>query len=107
MAKHLSVVPPAGETAIDLPSEVYDLGRGPESVADRVKRLQREAKLLAQEEVESLEQKMEAVSAQARAIAEGGEAYAPGVRDLAGRIASEIDQRAQMLQALLEKTAGL
>ena len=105
MANHLSVVPPTGAAA-GLPSEVYDLGRGPESTADRVRRLQKEAKLLATEEVESLEQKMEACSAQAKQIAEGGEAYPAGVRDLAGRIAAEIEQRAQMLQALLERTTG-
>ena len=106
MAKHLSVVPPA-DTAAGIASDVYDLGRGPETVAERVKRLQKEAKLLAQEEVESLEHKMEAVTAQARAIAEGGDAYPAGVRDLAGRISSEVDQRAHMLQALLERTSDL
>jgi DNA-binding ferritin-like protein len=108
MAKHLSVVPPSGsETSAGAPSEVYDLGKGPESVADRVKRLQQEAKILAQEEVETLERQMEALAAHAKAIAEGGDAYPAGVRDLAGRIAADIDQKAHMLQALLERTAGL
>lgn len=105
MVKHLSVVP--ASDAASAPTEMYDLSRGPDTVADRVKRLQQEAKLLAQEEVESLEHKMEAVCAQAKAISEGGEAYPAGVRDLAGRIAADIDQKAQILQAILERTANL
>jgi hypothetical protein len=106
LPKHLSVVPPTGDGS-GLPAEVYDLGAGPETVSDRVKRLQQEAKLLAQEEVENLEKAMMAVSLQAKQIAEGGDAYAPGVRDLAGRIASDVDQRALMLQAMLERTSHL
>ena len=111
MVKHLSIVPPsdaeAALAASGAPAEMYDLNRGPDTVADRVKRLQQEAKLLAQEEVESLEQKMSAVTAQAKAIADGGDAYPAGVRDLAGRIAADLDQKAHMLQAILERTANL
>ena len=106
MAKHLSVVPPAeAKPEGSLPSDVYDLGRGPESTADRVKRLQSEAKLLAHEEVEKLERAMDALVEQARAISEGGDAYVAGVRDIAGRIASDVDQKALMLKAILEKTS--
>lgn len=112
MVKHLSVVPPSeadaerATPAADAVSEMYDLARGPDTVAERVKRLQQEAKLLAHEEVETLEQKMSVVIAHAKSIADGGDAYPAGVRDLAGRISADLDQKAHMLQAILERTAS-
>lgn len=86
-------------------AEIYDLGRGPESTADRVKRLQAEARMLAREEVERLERDMRRLAEQARAIAEGGEAYPAGVRELTGRISVETTQRAEILQALFQRLA--
>ncbi len=84
-------------------AEIYDLGRGPESTADRVQRLQAEARMLAREEMERLERDMRRLAEQARIIADGGEAYPAGVRELTGRISVETKQRAEILQALLQR----
>ncbi len=92
---HLSVAPTA---------EVYDLGRGPESTADRVKRLQREARMLAREQAEALERKLTETAALAREVAEGGEAFPAGVREIAGRIHADLDGKEMTLRALVERT---
>ncbi len=94
---HLTVVP-GGE------SEIYNLGTGPETTAQRVQRLQREAHLLAREQVEALEAQLRAVAAMAADIGHGGEAYPAGVRDMAERLAEDLPARAQTLQAILERT---
>lgn len=93
----LTVVPEA---------EVYDLGRGPEKTADRVKRLQKEARLLAREEVETLERMLAETATLAEAIAAGGEAYPAGVRELASRIHADLDGKELTLRALTERTFG-
>lgn len=87
-------------------AEVYDLGRGPESTADRVKRLQREARMLAREQAEALEAKLVETAALAREIAEGGEAFPAGVREIANRIHADLDGKEMTLRALVERTFG-
>jgi hypothetical protein len=96
--KPLHIVPPVPGMA-----EVYDLGRGPESTAQRVKRLQNEARMLAREEVERLDRDLRRLAEQAKTIADGGEAYPAGIRELAGRIGVDTAQRAEILRALLER----
>ena len=98
--KPLQIVPPVSGVA-----EIYDLGRGPESISQRVKRLQDEARLLAREEVERLDRDLRRLADQARTIADGGDAYPAGMRELAGRISNDSAQRADMLRALLERKA--
>ena len=85
-------------------SEVYNLSREPETIAERVKRLQKEAHMLAREEIEALEAQLRACVAKAAEISSGGEAYPAGVRELAERISAEIDARVQTLNALVERT---
>ncbi|USQ95053.1 hypothetical protein [Caulobacter sp. RL271] len=97
--KPLKIVPPVLSVA-----EVYDLGRGPETTAQRVKRLQDEARMLAREEIERLDRDLRKLADQAKIIADGGEAYPAGIRDLAGRIGVETAQRADILRALLERS---
>lgn len=87
-------------------SEVYDLGRGPETTADRVKRLQREARMLAREQAEALELKLTETAALAAEIAGGGEAFPAGVRELATRIHADLDGKEMTLRALVERTFG-
>ena len=96
--KPLHIVPPVSGVA-----EVYDLGRGPETTAERVKRLQNEARLLAREEVERLDRDLRRLADQARSVADGGDAYPAGIRELAGRIGVDTAQRAEILRALLER----
>ena len=61
-------------------AEIYDLMRTPVTTADRVKRLQMEARALAVEQVEALEKLLMQASAMAQEIAEGGDAYPVGAR---------------------------
>ncbi len=94
---HLTVVP-GGE------AELYNLGTGPETTAQRVQRLQHEANLLAREQVEALQVQLNAAAAMAAEISQGGEAYPAGVREMAERLAADLPTRAQSLQAVLERT---
>ncbi len=94
----LTVVPGSDSAAF------YNLSKGPESVADRVKRLQAEAHMLAREEVEGLEALLSTATAKATEIAKGGEAYPAGVRELAERLADDLEGRNQTLKAIVERT---
>ena len=83
--------------------EVYQLGRKPETTSQRVKRLQAEARILAREQVEALEKSMAGLAAQAREVSEGGDAYPAGVRDLAARLAEDLETRSQQMQILMAR----
>lgn len=87
-------------------SEIYDLMRAPETTSDRVKRLQMEARALAVEQVEALEKVLMQASAMADEIAQGGDAYPVGARELAGRLASDLPAKAQTLKAIVVRTIG-
>ncbi len=82
-------------------SEIYDLMRSPETTTDRVKRLQMEARALAVEQVEALERVLLDASRMAREIAEGGDAYPVGARELASRLASDLPAKAETLKAIV------
>ena len=71
-----------------------------ESVAERVRRLQAEAKQLAKDHIKALTAQIVAVEQMAAEIAEGGEAYPPGVRDIARRLVEDMDSRVQTLEAI-------
>lgn len=85
-------------------AEIYDLMRTPTTTADRVKRLQLEARALAVEQVEALERLLMQTSAMAREIADGGDAYPVGARELAGRLASDLPSRAETLKAIVSRS---
>ena len=87
------------------PVELYNLSRGPETTTQRVRRLQREARLLAREQIEAMGRDLDALAARALEIADGGDAYAVGVREMASRLASDLPQKAQSLRAILERSA--
>jgi hypothetical protein len=74
----------------------------PETPAARAARLMGEARQAASEQIIALEEALAAVSHLAAEIAEGGEAYPVGVRDLCRRMAEDIAHRAQTLDALLQ-----
>lgn len=82
-------------------SAVYDLMRAPETTSGRVKRLQMEARSLAVEQVEALERVLMQASHMAREIAEGGDAYPVGARELAVRLSSDLPARAETLKAIV------
>jgi ubiquinone biosynthesis protein UbiJ len=71
-----------------------------ETVAERVRRLQAEAKQLAKDHVRALSEAITNVEQMAAEIAEGGDAYPPGVRDLARRFVEDCEARVQTLEAI-------
>lgn len=75
-----------------------------ETVAQRVQRLQAEAKQLAKDHIKALTTAMVSLEELAAEIAEGGDAYAPGVRDVARRLAEDLDSRVQTLDAIVART---
>ena len=75
-----------------------------ETVAQRVRRLQAEARQLAKDHVRSLSAAMSELELLAAEIADGGEAYAPGIRDIARRLAEDLDSRVQTLDAISART---
>jgi inorganic triphosphatase YgiF len=74
------------------------------ALSERVKRLQAEAKALAREHVQALEDALAEVERLSAEIAEGGEAYPPGVRDIARRLVEECESRVQTLEAIVSRT---
>lgn len=85
-------------------SEIYDLMRAPQTTSDRVKRLQMEARALAVEQVEALEKVLMQASAMAEEIAQGGDAYPVGARELAGRLSADLPARAETLKAIVSRS---
>ena len=80
---------------------VYDLMRAPETNAERAKRLQLEAHALALEEIEQLEKLLLDAAAKARDIANGGDAYPVGAREIASRLAADLPNRAETIKSIV------
>lgn len=85
-------------------SEIYDLMRAPESTAQRVQRLQREARALALEQVEALEAALITAANLAHDIATGGDAYPVGAREIAARLTDELPSKAETIKVIVSKT---
>jgi hypothetical protein len=75
----------------------------PESPADRIRRLQSEARGLAREHVELLAQTLTEVSRLSEEIAEGGDVYPVGARELSKRLAEEACKHALSLTAIIDR----
>jgi hypothetical protein len=84
-------------------SEIYDLMRAPRTTAERVQRLQAEARALALEQVEALEGLLAQTAAMADEIAKGGEAYPVGAREIAARLAEDLPSRAGSIKAIMSR----
>jgi len=85
------------------PSPVYYLGRKRETTAERVRRLQAEASILARQEIEAMEKALGELAELAGSIAQGGEAYPVGVRELCSRIAEDLPMKASNLRSLMDR----
>jgi hypothetical protein len=72
----------------------------PETVAERVRRLQAEARQLAKDHIHALSAAILNAEQIAAEIAEGGDAYPAGIRDLARRFAEDAETRVQTLEAI-------
>ncbi len=87
-ASHLVVFPSPGESG---------------SPADRIRRLQHEAKALAREHIEMLASALGEVSRLSSEIADGGELYPVGARELARRLTEEAGKSALTLTAIIDR----
>jgi len=85
--------------------DIYHLNRQSETPAQRIRRLQVEAKILAREQIEALERAMNGLAAQARDISLGGDAYPPGIREMASRLAEDLEARAASMDAVMERVS--
>jgi hypothetical protein len=85
-------------------AEIYDLMRTPESTADRVRRLQMEARALAVEQVEVLERALLEAARLAKEIADGGDAYPIGAREIAARLASDLPSKSETLKVIVNRS---
>jgi hypothetical protein len=87
-ASHVVMLPSVGEA---------------ESPADRIRRLQCEARSLAREHVEMLAHALTEVARLSEEIAGGGEAYPVGARELSRRLGEEAGKHALALTAIIDR----
>lgn len=78
-----------------------------ETRTQRVQRLQREAHELAEEQVAEFEDLLSATIASAREIAEGGDAYGVGAREICRRLAEDLSSTIQTLHVISKKNKRL
>lgn len=74
-----------------------------ETVAQQVRRLQAEARALAMGHINELCQALAALEQLAGEIAEGGESYPAGVRQIAQRLATDCECQAQSVEAIVSR----
>ena len=75
----------------------------PDSPADRIRRLQNEARTLAREHIELLVSALAEVTRLSGEIADGGELYPVGARELSRRLTDESNQQALTLTAIVDR----
>ncbi|MFN3228793.1 MAG: hypothetical protein ACK41P_02950 [Asticcacaulis sp.] len=86
---------------------VLEMGTSnPASLGDRVRQLQHEARSLALQQVTDLEQSLLSLCHQSKDIAEGGDAYPVGARELARKLAADLPPVIQSLQVILRRQVG-
>lgn len=73
------------------------------TTAERVRSLQSEAEALAKAHIADLEQQLRTAARTAREVAEGGDAYPVGVRDLAARLQPDLEARATTMEAIVAR----
>ncbi len=98
---HLSTVADGGGE----PSKpgVVDFGRGADAATWRMRQLQFEARALGREQLETLARDLSSLASRAAEIANGGEAYPVGARELASRLADDLSPKAQLLLSLARR----
>jgi hypothetical protein len=75
-------------------------GAKPETVAQHVARLQREARQLAGQHVAELIADTAALAERWAEVSTGGEAFHPGIREAAGRLSDDLVARAATFNAI-------
>ena len=82
---------------------MFPKGGEPESPADRIRRLQAEARGLAHEHIEILCGARNEVARLSSEIAEGGDLYPVGARELGRRLVEEMKRHVLTLTAIVER----
>ncbi len=77
--------------------------RGGETRTQRVRRLQEEARSLAREQIGEFELLLDATAKMALEIADGGDVYSIGAREICRRLADELPRTLQTLQVISKK----
>lgn len=85
-------------------SYVEDEAPHNETRTQRVRRLQEEAKALAREQIVEFEFLLDAAAKMAHEIAEGGDVYSIGAREICRRMAEELPRTLQTLQVITKKS---
>ncbi|MDI1282561.1 hypothetical protein [Brevundimonas sp.] len=71
--------------------------------AARVRSLLQEARALALDQVQALETALQDAADLAREIADGGDAYPVGTREMASRLASDLPAKAEAIRAIVKR----
>lgn len=87
----------------DHPSHLRPVITTTATPADRIRRLQAEAKSLAADQLSALIGQLQDAAKLADDIAAGGEAYAVGVREVARRLGEDLAGQALVLVAIRER----
>jgi hypothetical protein len=82
---------------------VVRVDENPDSPAARANRLYAEAREAAMEQVRQLEGGLASAIALASEIADGGDIYPAGVRDLCRRLGEDLSLRSQTLEAIAQR----
>ena len=77
-----------------------------EPLYNRIRRLQAEAKAMAREHVNQLEAQLAQMAALAAEIADGGDAYPVGAREMARQLVADCETRALALEAIMRRTGA-
>ena len=96
MASHLIAVPMSAALPAVAPSGAAELNH-------RIRLLQQEARSLAREEVDRLASDMSVLAERAGEVAETGDAFPPGIRELAVRIEQDIARHVKVLRAIMDR----
>jgi len=74
-----------------------------QSTSARVRSLLQEARALALDQVHALETALQDAADLAREIADGGDAYPVGTREMASRLASDLPAKAEAIRAIVKR----
>ncbi len=85
-------------------TEVMPETTGRETKTQKVRRLQEEAKSLAKEQIAEFEFLLDATTRMAQEIADGGDVYPVGAREVCRRLAEELPRALQTLKAVAHKS---
>lgn len=89
------------------PAEAENPAQSVESLTDRIRRLQEEARGMAREHINMLERSIAECARLAAEVAEGGDAYPVGVREMARTLVADCESRQLGLQAILHRSGNV